>query len=182
MKTIQVLTYATVLLTAVASESKDLHSPDGRFAIRAESAISLVDSSGEQILNLVRNTAGDTKVEVAWSPDSKHVVVVESSQRGSGIVAAWRDETWHKTLEMDEDQAGIVQQKQTQFGGRLIAEHRKLAGWITPTEVQVKGEMIFSGGRKFEYGYTLAFRPGPGRLDRGGYEEGELIGKDYRSL
>ena len=173
---------AALLLTAFSSSARDLRSPDGRFAVRAESAISLIDSSGEQILTLARNTAGDTKVEVAWSPDSRRVIVVESSQRGSGIVAAWRDETWHKTLEMDEDQAGIVQQKQMQFGGRLIAEHRKLAGWITPTEVQVKGEMMFIGGRKYDYGYTLAFKPGPGRLDPGGYEEGELIGKDYHSL
>src|SRR5260370_28945540 len=148
---------AALLLTAFSSNARDLRSPDGRFAVRAESAISLIDSSGKQILTLVRNTAGDTKVEVAWSPDSRRVIVVESSQRGSGIVAAWRDETWHKTLEMDEDQAGIVQQKQMQFG-RLIAEHRKVAGWITPTEVQVKGEMMFSGGRQYDSGYPLTFK------------------------
>jgi len=181
MKT-QLLYAATSILLAVASQAKDVRSPDGRFAVRAEATISLVDASGTSILTLVRDTSGDAKVEVAWSPDSHHVVVVENSVRGSGIVAAWKDEAWHKTIELDQDQAGVVQAEQAQFHGRLVAEHRKLSGWISPSEVAVKGEMTFSRGGKYTYGYTPVFRPGPGRLDRGGYEEGELIGKDYRSL
>jgi hypothetical protein len=181
MKT-QLLYAAASILLAVASQAKDVRSPDGRFAVRAEATISLVDASGTSILTLVRDTSGDAKVEVAWSPDSHHVVVVENSVRGSGIVAAWKDEAWHKTIELDQDQAGVVQAEQAQFHGRLVAEHRKLSGWISPSEVAVKGEMTFSNGGKYTYGYTLVFRPGPGRLDRGGYEEGELIGKDYRSL
>ena len=181
MKT-QLLSAAASILLAVATQAKDVRSPDGRFAVRAEATISLVDASGTSILTLVRDTSGDAKVEVAWSPDSHHVVVVENSMRGSGIVAAWKDEAWHKTIELDQDQAGIVQAEQAKFHSRLVSEHRKLAGWISPSEVAVKGEMTFSSGGKYAYGYTLVFRPGPGRLDLGGYEEGELIGKDYRSL
>ena len=181
MKT-QLLYAAASILLAVATQAKDVRSPDGRFAVRAEATISLVDASGTSILTLVRDTSGDAKVEVAWSPDSHHVVVVENSMRGSGIVAAWKDEAWHKTIELDQDQAGIVQAEQVQFHGRLVAEHRKLAGWISPIEVAVKGEMTFSSGGKYAYGYTLVFRRGPGRLDRGGYEEGELVGKDYHRL
>jgi hypothetical protein len=181
MKT-QLVYAAGCILLAVASQAKDVRSPDGQFAVRAEATISLVDASGASILTLVRDTSGDAKVEVAWSPDSHNVVVVENSVRGSGIVAAWKDEAWHKTIELDEDQAGIVQAEQVRFRSRLVAEHRKLEGWISPSEVAVKGEMTFSSGGKYTYGYTLVFRPGPGRLDRGGYEEGELIGRDYRSL
>jgi len=181
MKT-QLLYAAASILLAVASQAKDVRSPDGRFAVRAEATISLVDASGASILTLVRDTSGDAKVEVAWSPDSHHVVVVENSVRGSGIVAAWKDEAWHKTIELDQDQAGMVQAQQARFHGRLVSEHRKLAGWITPSEVAVQGDMSFSSGGQCHYGYTLAFRPGPGRLDRGGYEEGELVGKDYHTL
>src|SRR5262245_17614991 len=181
MKT-QLLYAAASILLAVDSQAKDVPSADGRFAVRAEATISLVDASGASVLTLVRDTSGDAKVEVAWSPDSHHVVVVENSVRGSGIVGAWKDEAWHKTIELDRDQAGIVQAEQAQFHGSLVSEHRKLAGWISPNEVAVKGEMTFSSGGKYAYGYKLVFRPGPGRLDRGGYEEGELIGKDYRSL
>jgi hypothetical protein len=181
MKT-QLLYAAASLLLAVASQAKDVRSPDGRFAVRAEATISLVDASGASILTLVRDTSGDAKVEVAWSPDSHHVVVVENSARGSGIVAAWKDEAWHKTIELDQDQAGIIQAQQAKFHGRLVAEHRKLDGWKSPSEVLVQGDMNFSSGGNYHYGYTLAFRQVPGRLDRGGYEEGQLIGKDYHSL
>jgi hypothetical protein len=181
MKT-QLLYAAASILLAVASQAKDVRSPDGRFAVRAEATILLVDASGASILTLVRDTSGDAKAEVAWSPDSQHVVVVENSVRGSGIVAAWKDEGWHKTIELDQDQAGIVQAEQAKFHSRLVSEHRKLAGWISPSEVAVRGELIFSSGGKYTYGYALVFRPGPGQLDRGGYEEGELIGKDYHGL
>jgi hypothetical protein len=182
MKT-QILTYAAAGMLAVSSEGKDVRSPDGRFAVRAEASISLVDSRGDQILTLVRDTTGDAKVEVAWSPDSRHVVVVENGERvGSGIVAAWKDDVWHKTIELDSDAGALIQAQQARFHGRLVSEHRKLAGWVTPSEVAVQGDMTFSSGGQYHYGYTLAFRPGPGRLDRGGYEEGELVGKDYHPL
>jgi hypothetical protein len=184
MKTRTTSIIAALLLSVLSSYARDLHSPDGKFAVRAEASISLIDSSGQPILTLVRNTSGDTKVEVAWSPDSRHVVVVENSHIGSGIVAAWSDgANWHKTIQMDQDQAGIVRAGQAQFHGRLVAEHRKLDGWVTPREVLVKGEMVFSNGGKCNYGYTLAFRTGEQvRLDRGGYEEGELVGTNYHLL
>jgi hypothetical protein len=182
MKT-QLLYAAASILLAVASQAKDVRSPDGRFAVRAEASISLVDSRGDQILTLVRDTTGDAKVEVAWSPDSRHVVVVENGERvGSGIVAAWKDDVWHKTIENESQEGALIQAQQAKFHSRLVAEHRKLNGWISPSEVLVQGDMTFSSGGNYHYGYTLAFRQVPGRLDRGGYEEGQLIGKDYHSL
>jgi hypothetical protein len=173
MKNKILITVAAGML-ATASQAKDIHSPDGQFAIRAEATISLVDSRGNEILMLERDTQGDQKVEVAWSPDSRHVVIVENGIRDSAITAAWKDQVWHKTIEVDH--ASIRKE------GRLIAEHRKLSGWLTPSEVAVDGEMTFSTGTKYHYTYTLAFRQVPGRLDRGGYEEGQLIGKDYHGL
>ena len=173
MKNKILITVAAGML-ASASQAKDIHSPDGQFAIRAEATISLVDSRGNEILMLERDTQGDQKVEVAWSPDSRHVVIVENGIRDSAITAAWKNEVWHKTIQVDH--APIRKE------GQLIAEHRKLAGWLTPSEVAVNGEMTFSTGTKYHYAYTLAFRQVPGRLDRGGYEEGQIIGKDYRGL
>jgi hypothetical protein len=176
MKKTPLLTYAAAAgLLVVSSQAKDVRSPDGRYAIRAEQTISLIDVTGEEIFVLARDTSDDLKVEVAWSPDSRHVVVVENYRRGSVITGAWKDEAWHKTLQVDH--APIAN-----GDGKLIAEHRQLAGWITPSEVAVKGDMTFSGGAHHHYGYTLAFRQVPGHLDRGGYEEGQLIGKDYHSL
>jgi hypothetical protein len=178
MKKLSTLTCAVaVILSGTWSQGKDVKSPDGRFAVRAEASITLVDSAGDQILSLVRDTIGDTKVEVAWSPDSRHVVVVENGARDSAIIGAWRDQVWHKTIEVDEDRAPIRKDN-----ARVIAEHRKLAGWLTPSEVSVIGDMMFSNGGKYKYGYTLSFRPGPVRLDRGGYEEGAIVGHDYKIL
>jgi len=71
---------------------------------------------------LERDTQGDQKVEVAWSPGSRHVVIVENGIRDSAITAAWKDEVWHKTIEVDH--APIRKE-----GDRLIAEHRKFV-WL----------------------------------------------------
>jgi hypothetical protein len=49
MKTQLVYAAASILL-AVASQAKDVRSPDGRFAVRAEATISLVDAGGASIL------------------------------------------------------------------------------------------------------------------------------------
>jgi hypothetical protein len=177
------LTIAVAGLLAVSAQAiaKDVKSPDGRYAVRAEKSISLVDAAGNQILTLVADTTGDNKVEVAWSPDSQHVLVVENGNRDCSIVGAWKDQAWHKTIQLDSDEA-TFQKEQTKRYGRLFAEHVRLAGWLTPSEVAVDGEMTFASGAKYRYAYTLAFRQVPGRLDRGGYEEGQLIGKDYRGL
>jgi hypothetical protein len=180
MKT-QLCAAASILLAAV-SEGKDVPSPDGQFAVRAEAGISLVDSRGDQILTLIPDTTGDAKIEVAWSPDSKHVVVVENGNRDSDIVAAWKDEVWHKTIELYSDETKTIQAQQVRLYGRLVGEHQKFAGWISSSEETVIDEVTFSSGARYHYGYTLVFGPVSGRLDRGGYEEGELIGKDYHSL
>ena len=75
------------VLWSVASQAKDVRSPDGQFAVRAEKAITLVDAGGNEILTLVKDTTGDQKIEVAWSPDSRHVLIVEGGARDSSIVA-----------------------------------------------------------------------------------------------
>ena len=175
-----ILIFAAVLWS-VASQAKDVRSPDGQFAVRTEKAITLVDAGGNEILTLVKDTTGDQKIEVAWSPDSRHVLIVEGGARDSAIVGAWRDEAWHKTIDMDAWQEGIGR-KHSDQRNRMAAEHRKLAGWLTPSEAAVQGEMLFRDGTKLHYSYILAFQPVPGHLDRGGYEEGQLIGKDYRGL
>jgi hypothetical protein len=114
------ITAAAMLVTA--AQAKDAHSPDRQVAIRAEATISLVDSRGNEILMLERDTQGDQKVEVAWSPGSRHVVIVENGIRDSAITAAWKDEVWHKTIEVDH--APIRKE-----GDRLIGEHRKFV-WL----------------------------------------------------
>jgi hypothetical protein len=114
------ITAAAMLVTA--AQAKGAHSPDRQVAICAEATISLVDSRGNEILMLERDTQGDQKVEVAWSPGSRHVVIVENGIRDSAITAAWKDEVWHKTIEVDH--APIRKE-----GDRLIGEHRKFV-WL----------------------------------------------------
>src|SRR5260370_16290734 len=172
-----------LLLNALSSQARNIPSPDGRFAIRAESAIELLDSAGKPMLDLNKHTAGDTKVEVAWSADSRRLAIVETSGRGSDIVAAWRDgEVWHKTIEMDADQAGMIQQAQREFGGRLVSERRTLGSWISGNAVKVHGEMTFTGGRKCAFAYTLEFGHGPIHLSRAGYEDGAVVGTQFQIL
>jgi hypothetical protein len=173
-----------VLLT-ISAHAKDCFSPNHQFAVRAEEKITLVDlSSGNQILVIDNDTRGLIRVEVAWSPDSKHVAIAEDAQRGSSILAAWQDgSVWHKTLERDADAKQLIEKAESMFKGRLVAENRIFDGWLSDGSLRVKGTMHFSSGRKCDYEYTLCFLPNAEvTLDRGGYEEGELVGKDYHVL
>jgi len=172
---------AALMLTALSVHARNVTSPDGRFAVRAEAEILLIDSAGEPLLTLIRNTAADTRVEVAWSTDSRRVVIVENTARSCDIIAAYQDAgVWHKTIELDSDQAALIRQAQLDVGGRLVSEQQTLGQWVSETAVQVHGTMTFSSGHHVAYQYVLEFGTGPGRLDRGGYEEGVIRGVRYQ--
>lgn len=174
---------ATFLLAALAGKATTVVSPDRQFGLQAETDLTIVDASGQPLLTLVPNTAGDTSIQVGWSPDSQRVVVVETSGRGTDIVAAWReDNTWRRTIELDSDLAGIISQGEQARGGRLVAETRTLGGWISNNAVQVNGQMTFSGNQQYNYAYTLEFVHGPTTLSRGGFEDGAIVGRNFQTL
>lgn len=172
---------AALMLIALSSYARDIRSPDSRFAVRAESAIDLVDSSGETILTLVSDTRGDKKVEVQWSPYSNKVIIVETSGRGSDIVAGFLDGgVWHKTIQLDDDQVVMVRAAEREVGSHIVSERRSLGSWVSQEALQVNGEMTFAGGRKRAFRYILEFRPhAPIQMSRAGYEDGALIGKEF---
>ena len=63
------------------------------YAIRAENSISLVDlESGSTLLVLDKDASGESRVEVAWAPNSMKVAIVEDEARGSVVLGAWTDE------------------------------------------------------------------------------------------
>jgi hypothetical protein len=182
------------------SQAKDVVSPDGKYAVRAEETISLVDvKSGQTLLVLSKNTAGATRVEVAWAPDSRKVAMVEDWPHGSAVFGAWTDtpeqtlldqatssprpDVWHKTLQADADEKATIHQAEQEFGDRLVSENRVFAGWVSPDSIKVKGEMHFSSGKRCSYQYTLHFLTNAvGHLDKGGYEEGAIVGRDHKLL
>jgi hypothetical protein len=198
MKTTLLITVA--MCVAATSHAKDIPSPDGKYEVRAEATISLIDvKSGQTLLVLSNNTAGATRVEVAWAPDSRKVAMVEDWPRGSAVFAAWidtpeqtlldrvtsppRPDVWHKTLQADADEKAIIYQAEQEFGGRIVSENRVFAGWLSPDAVRVKGEMHFSSGKRCAYQYTLHFLTNAvGHLDKGGYEEGVIVGRDHKLL
>jgi hypothetical protein len=198
MKTTLLITVA--ICVAAMSDAKDIPSPDGKYAVRAEATISLIDvKSGQTLLVLSNDTAGAARVEVAWAPDSRKVAMVEDWPRGSAVFAAWTDtpeqtlldqatssprpDVWHKTLQADADEKAIIHQAEQEFGGRLVSENRVFAGWLSPDAIRVKGEMHFSSGKRCAYQYTLHFLTNVvGHLDKGGYEEGVIVGRDHKLL
>jgi hypothetical protein len=192
------------LLIAVLAPARDVRSPDQRYAIRAGQAISLVDvHSGETLLVLDKDTSGTTRVEVAWSPDSRKVALVEDDARGSVVLGAWTDAPaatpfngaldqwmsssrpqvlWHKTVQ-DENEKGIFAEAQRRFCGRVVKENRVFAGWITADSLRVKGEIHLSSGKHCAYQYVLQFNTNvTGHLSRAGFEEGMLVGRDHQLL
>ena len=174
----------TAFVAVTTAQGKDCRSPDGKYAVRAEKTITLVDlSTGAQLLVIDNDTQGLVRVEVAWSPDSRKVALAEDAQRGSAVLGAWFDgSAWHKTLQ-GEDEKAIISQAQRLYGGRLVAENRVFGGWISKDSIRVKGTMQFTSGRRCEYEYTLYFLPhAVTHLDRGGYEVGAIVGRDHRLL
>ena len=196
------LLITAAMLIAALSQARDIRSPDGKYAVRAEQTITLVDlQTGQTLLVLSDDTTGATRVEVAWAPDSRKVAMVEDYPRGSAVFAAWTDmpnptlldqamrsrpnrpAVWHKTLQADADERAIIHRAEQEFSGRLVSENRVFAGWISPDAIRVKGEMHFSSGKRCAYQYTLYFVTNTvGHLDKGGYEEGVIVGRDHRLL
>jgi hypothetical protein len=170
---------AAFLLPAFSVRAETVRSPDGRFAIETGPGIEVVDSTGQTALSLVPSLNGANKVEVAWSPDSRRVVIATNAARGSGVMAAWREgAAWHKTVEPDSE-SGF--DRLVKGHGRLVAEHRSLGGWVSADALTVTGELIFASGRREAYRYTLTFvSSSSAGLNRGGFEQGVLVGANYK--
>jgi hypothetical protein len=177
-----ILTACAAWLLTVSAQAGSLPSPDGRYTLITQPIVQVVDSSGATVLVLDNDTAGVRHIESTWSPDSKRVVVAEDYDRGSGVLAAWRQgNAWHRAVESDSDVAPFLQGFERRGLGRLTSEHRGLASeWDSDRAIGVHGELIFQGGRRVPYAYVLHFTAGGGRLSRGGYEEGAIKGADYR--
>src|SRR6201984_2734131 len=87
------LTVAAALLIAALCQARDVKSPNGSYAIRVENSISLVDlEGGSTLLVLDQDASGESRVEVAWAPNSMKVAIVEDEARGFVVLGAWADE------------------------------------------------------------------------------------------
>jgi hypothetical protein len=130
------LLITAAMLIAALSQARDIRSPDGKYAVRAEQTITLVDlQTGQTLLVLSDDTTGATRVEVAWAPDSRKVAMVEDYPRGSAVFAAWTDmpnptlldqamrsrpnrpAVWHKTLQADADERAIIHRAEQSSAG-----------------------------------------------------------------
>jgi hypothetical protein len=202
------LTVAVALLIAALCQAREVRSPNGSYAIRTENSISLLDlESGSTLLVLDRDASGESRVEVAWAPNSMKVVIVENDGRGSVVLGAWTDErsvpadmasdpqflkgpsdvvgrpaTWHKAIQEDNERA-IFSEAQRRFGGLVIAESRMFAGWISNDAIKVKGEIRLSSGKRCAYQYVAQFNPKVvGHLSKAGFKQGVLVGRDHQLL
>src|SRR5690349_8570026 len=100
------LIFGALLLGALSARAETIPSPDRQFTVTTGDQIEVTDAT-VPVLTLVRSTTGVKRIEGAWSPDSRRVVVVEGYARGSGVFGAWHNgSTWHKTLEDDDGEAG----------------------------------------------------------------------------
>jgi hypothetical protein len=168
---------ALMLVMIVSAHAGIIRSPDKKFAIHAAETIELVDAAGTPIFTLQKSTTGDVKVEVAWAPDSQTVFVLENSARGSVIEAArLQNGVWHRLLE-GEDYGRFIGRLSKQFASPIQSESRSLGTWPSENAIQVSAKMHFRNGRSAAHTYTLQFLDGPTIVDRGGFEEGSLIGK-----
>lgn len=177
-----ILSAGAAWLFTMPARADQAVSPDGRFKVKTNLSIEVVDASGTPVILLDKNAEAMKRVEVAWSADSQRMVVAEDIGRGSSILAAWRDgAAWHKAFQLDADREAIVRALQRHGAGRLVADQRSLGQWVSPEALTVKGQLTFSNGRRVAYAYTLKFAsaPAPVQLDRGGYEEGAIKGTDY---
>jgi hypothetical protein len=107
-------------------------------------------------------------------------------KRGSVIYGLWYDGVnWHKTIQGDEDQYGIVRLAQQKLGGKLQKETRWFAGGMNGDSVTVRGRMTMTNGKSVQYQYELEFMPKffvSTRLSPAGFELGMIAGKDYKLL
>jgi hypothetical protein len=168
----------------------------------------LVDlESGNTLLVLDKDASGESRVEVAWAPNSMKVAIVEDDAHGSVVLGAWTDErsvpadmasdpqflkdpsdvvgrpaTWHKAIQEDNERA-IFSEAQRRFGGLVVAESRLFAGWISKDAIKVKGEIRLSNGKRCGYQYVAQFNPNVvGHLSKSGFKQGVLVGRDHRLL
>jgi hypothetical protein len=169
---------AALLLTTLSVKASPVPSPDGRFAIETGAGLDLVDSEGRPVMLLTRSLNGSERVEVSWSPDSRRVVIVTRTARGSAVLGAWHDASaWHKTIQTDD----LPDLKRlTSKNGDLEAEQRSLGDWTSPDTITVRGALLFHNGKSLQYRYLLKFSTTTVSLDRGGFEEGAMRGVDYQ--
>ncbi|MBV8101914.1 MAG: hypothetical protein JOZ31_22435 [Verrucomicrobia bacterium] len=185
MRTRLISVLATALITNFGwaestLELKQIPAPDGAYVIEISDAIRVVNSGSSSSLTLASNLEGVHRVDAKWSPDSRRVVVVISYARGSGVEAAYIDESgWHKALQPDTDLPTDELARQAGATGRLVSQSCRLGDWLDSRRIRVTGELIFSGQKKVPYEYTLVFTSEPGHLDRGGFEEGVIKGVEY---
>ena len=67
----------------------------------------------------------------------------------------------------------------TRSGGRLVSERRSLGHWLSEKAITMEGELYLSDGGRHAYRYTLEFESRPTPLERGGDEEGAIVGTNY---
>jgi hypothetical protein len=154
-------------------------SPDGRFSVKAGPIIELVDAAGQPLIPLDKDTAKVRQLEVSWSPDSQRVVLLEKTDRGSVVLAAWQTgAAWHKAFQIDP-MPGLTELV-TRSGSRLVSERRSLGHWLSEKAITMAGELRFADGSRHAYRYTLEFVSRPTPLDWGDYEAGAILGTDYQ--
>jgi hypothetical protein len=172
---------AWLWLHVASASAGSLPSPDGRYTLITQPIVRVVDASGDTVLVLDPDTAGLRHIESSWSPDGRRVVVVEDFNRGSGVLAAWREgNAWHRAVESDRGYKSFVQALEHRGLGQLVIEHRGLSEWVSNDSIRVHGDLVFRGDHHVPYAYVLHFTEGSGTLSRGGYEQGVLKGTGYR--
>jgi hypothetical protein len=130
------------------------------------------------LIPLEKDTSRVRQLEVSWSPDSHRVVLLEKTARGSVVLAAWQTgAAWRKAFQTDP-MPGLTELV-TRSGSRLVSERRSLGHWLSEEAITMEGELRFADGSRHAYRYTLEFVARPTPLERGGGEEGALIGADY---
>jgi hypothetical protein len=164
---------------AAFGQGFELSSPDGHWKVtRDVKRIQLVDlqRGSASVLTLIDSLDGFKTLESTWSSDSKRVVLIGNAARGSCVWAAWQDgESWRRTLQTDFFPK--IEAKADQNGG-IVQEHRAAEEWKDPEGLVINGFVQFRNNTGLSYAYVLRFQP-PGTpltRDRGGYEEGEILG------
>ena len=159
---------------------KEIRAPDGSYLLETSEGVRVADSDGSTLVTLANNLEGVQSVDAKWSPDSHLVVVAISYVRGSGVEAAYMDDSgWHKALQSDTDLPVDELARQAGASGRLVAQRCRLGDWLDSRKITINGELTFSGQKKMRYAYTLVFSGEPGHLDPGGFEEGVIKGVGY---
>ena len=90
MKTRLAILAAWLLAALSARAETVVASPDGRFSVKAGPTLELVDAAGQPLIRLDQDTSDVRQLEVSWSPDSQRVVLLEKTDRGSVVLAAWQ--------------------------------------------------------------------------------------------